>query len=131
MSIKYVKYLSIFILILLPFISKADQLAYINRKQAAKTVKYLKNNKVKEIVLFCGCCESDVKKKIHVINVFYRYTGYENYYEVVIDGYDEAGHGYSEAVDLAYVHIPVNNLWRCLGRMLRFECDPCTEPFAL
>lgn len=131
MKVTHIKYIIIIIFTLFPWVCKADQLAYITRKQAAKTAKYLKNNQVKEIVLFCGCCKDDVKKKIYVTNVFYRYTGYENYYEVVMEGYDETGYGYSEAVDLAYVHIPINNSWRCLGRMLRFDCDPCTEPFTL
>ena len=131
MKLNPIYHIVIFILVLLPLVSKADQLAYITKNQAAKTVKYLKNNKVKEIVLFCGCCEKDVKKKISITNVFYRYTNYENYYEVVIEGYDDTGHSYTESLDLAYVHIRTGNVWSCLGRMMRFKCDPCTDPFML
>lgn len=109
---------------------QADQLAWITKDQAEQTVKYIKDNDIKHIILFCGCCDKDVKKKVKVSKVFYRQTENPSYYEVVISGEvtgtDET---VNEGVDLAYTFINKDGMAACLGKELGFECDPCTKPF--
>ena len=118
------------ILIVLNFsTAKADQLAWITKDQAEQTVQYFNDNDIKAIVLFCGCCDKDVKMKISVDKVFYRKTENPDYYEVVIQGNAADGSRINEGVDLAYVHILRGSKWRCLGKELGFKCDPCTKAF--
>ena len=120
------------LIILLIFIytqAKADQLAWITKEQAEKTIEFFELNEISEVVLWCGCCDNDIAQKISVTNIFFRYTGTDKFYEVVIEGIDEMGEEYSNAVDLAYVHIQAESLAYCLGLALEFECDPCAPPF--
>ena len=124
----------IFFLILILFVNKiafADQLAWITKEQAEKTVAYLKRSHVSEMVLWCACCDNDQKTKIHLTGVSYRKVESYDYYEVVITGTRADGSAVSESVDLAYVHLEVNGLWKCLGAIMHFDCDPCTQPFKL
>lgn len=109
----------------------ADQLAYITKEQAEQTVAYLTDNKITEVVLWCACCDSNPKIQVNISNIYYKYTGYENYYQVYIVGTTPGGEAVNEGVDLAYVHIKKKNKWYCLGKKLKFECDPCTKPFKL
>jgi hypothetical protein len=108
---------------------KADQLAWITKDQAEQTVQYFNDNDIKTIVLFCGCCDKDVKMKVSVDKVFYRKTENPDYYEVVIQGNASDGSRINEGVDLAYVHVLRDSKWRCLGKELGFKCDPCTKAF--
>lgn len=126
------KKIYIFTIILLVFLVqnvKADQLAWITKDQAEQTVQYFKDNDIKTVVLFCACCDKDIKMKVTVDKVFYRKTENPDYYEVVIQGTAEDGSRINEGVDLAYVHIKHDSKWRCLGKELGFQCDPCTKPF--
>lgn len=107
----------------------ADQLAYITEAQAKTTVAFLQEYEVKFVLFWCACCTNDTKEKIMIEEVSYRHTGYENYYEVVIKGKDSKGKPIETAVDLAYVHVRVNNIAKSLGKVLGFECDPCTDYF--
>ena len=107
----------------------ADQLAYVTEAQAKIAVKYLTDNKVTEVIAWCACCEGETKTKVQVTKVSYRYTGYEKFYEVVIEGTTSEGKKFNEAVDLAYVHIKVGKRAKCFGKLLKFECDPCTPSF--
>jgi hypothetical protein len=113
--------------ILLSFYAKADQLAYITQAQAEAAVEMLKVKT--ELMLFCGCCEGDDKKYIRVMNVAYRHTGHENYYEVVVDGYDQNDLPISRPVDLAYVFTNDKGIASCVGKQLGFACDPCQNLF--
>lgn len=132
---KPMKTLSLFFAIIIIFISasqtKADQLAYITKKQAKETANYLKNNYVNEVVLYCGCCENVEKLKLKVLNATYRYTGYQKFYEVVLELEDKNGYYSTTAVDLAYVHINNGDEWVSLGKVMGYECDPCVKPFKL
>ena len=53
----------------------------------------------------------------------------EEYYQVVLVGKTRDGQTITEELDLAYVHVNINGEARCLGAVLAYECDPCTEPF--
>jgi len=112
------------------FSVKADQLAYLTKEQADKAVNYLL--KLEFVIEYCGCCEDDYQKFIYFNDVYSKHTGYENYYEVylTIENYD--GTIRSQTIDLAYIHVQTDDgLAHCLGLVLGFECDPCTEPFEI
>lgn len=111
--------------------SFADQLAYITKEQAEMTVAYFTDKGIEEVALWCACCDKDLKVKVAVVNVYYKYTGYEKYYQVYITGTTLKGKFIDEGVDLAYVHVRKGKRWYCLGKELGFECDPCTKPFKL
>jgi|688.fasta_scaffold80928_1 hypothetical protein len=108
---------------------KADQLALIDKANAIKAVEFLRLNS--DVVLFCGCCDGDIKKKIHVYQAIYKQDPkYKEYYEVSIT-YEYQGDSIAgwEPLDLAYVHTKINGLWTPLGKVIGMECDPCVEPF--
>ena len=121
-----------FVFILLTFFVtylKADQLALIDKANAIKAVQFLRLNS--DVVLFCGCCDGDIKKKIHVYQAIYKQDPkYKEYYEVSIK-YEYQGDSIAgwEPLDLAYVHTQINGLWTPLGKVIGMECDPCVEPF--
>jgi hypothetical protein len=119
------------IIILVSSCAFADQLAYITKEQAEKTIAYFNDKNIKEVVLWCACCDNNPKILVNVTNVYYKYTGYENYYQVYIAGSTPEGDVINEGVDLAYVHIKKKDKWYCLGKKLKFECDPCTKSFKL
>ena len=109
----------------------ADQLAWISEEQAQKTVQYIKDNNIKSVVLWCACCDNDSKMKIKVSRVSYKQVEGQPYYEVWLEGKDKEGKRLKQAVDLAYVHVKIEGEYNCLGKLLEFECDPCTKPFKL
>jgi hypothetical protein len=122
----------IFFILILVLASKlciADQLAYITKEQAEKTVQFIKDYGISKLILWCACCENDIPLKVEINKVFYRYTGYEEYYEIVVEGRKENGDYFASTVDLAYVHIQSGSKANCLGKELGFECTPCTIPF--
>ena len=109
--------------------STADQLAWITKEQAEKTVSYFEDENIGEVVLWCACCDNDPKIKVNVERVTYKKAADPAYYEVYIVGTTSDGRTINEPVDLAYVHIKRGGKWRCLGKELKFECDPCTKAF--
>ena len=36
-----------------------------------------------------------------------------------------------QEIDLAYVHVNIEDMFYCLGQQLGYECDPCIDPFEL
>lgn len=100
----------------------ADQLSYITQKQAADAVELLKNYDV--IFMYCGCCDDDEGEYVLINDVTMRHTGYEDYYEVVIE--KESSMGFVP-IDLAYVWIPVGEYALTIGTVLDLEHDPCVE----
>ena len=126
---KMKKLLCISIFLLTSYLAKADQLAWINEDQAKMTVQFFNEYGIDKAIFWCACCDGDTPLKIDITKVYYRYTGTEGFYEVVIEGKDENGNPVNEAVDLAYVHIPSGVKANCLGKELGFECSPCTAPF--
>ncbi len=126
------KKLIIIFIIALTGISFADQLAWITKEQAEQTVQYFETKEIKQVVLWCACCDNDPKTLIEVIKVYYKPASDVNYYEVYIEGTNPLiGAVFNQPVDLAYVHVKRGTKWRCLGKELKFECDPCTKSFRL
>lgn len=123
------------IIIFLLFISAkfiyADQLAWISEEQAQKTVQYIKDNNIKSVVLWCACCDNDSKMKVKITRISYKQVEGQPYYQVWLEGRDKDGKKLNQAVDLAYVHVKKEGEYNCLGKLLEFECDPCTKPFKL
>lgn len=107
--------------------SKADQLAYITKEQADKAVKFLQNQE--ELILWCACCDNDKKEKITVNKVYAEFVNYQHYFQVILEGKDENGKKVRIELDLAYVHFKKGKKAKCVGKALKFKCDPCTKPF--
>lgn len=125
-----------FIFVVLLFLgivnAKADQLAWITKAQAQKAVKLLK--KQRWLVLYCACCDGDEKKKVKIKNVTYRHPlmqgkPQKEYYTVVVTAKID-GKWKEMELDLAYAHVKKKRQAHCLGKVLGFECDPCTKPFS-
>lgn len=104
-------------------VCKADQLAYITKAQAKEATDFLKEQK--QVVLWCACCKNDKKELINIQNVDYTHTGHENFYQIYIT--DDQGKTHD--IDLAYVHYILGQKAYCVGKMLGYTCDPCTEAF--
>jgi len=110
----------------------ADQLAFLTKEQAEKTVAYFTDNDIKQVVLWCACCDHETKVKASITNVYYRKApDNSQYYEVVLQGTYLGSEKLDDAFDLAYIHVTRDGKWRCLGKELGFECDPCTKPFKM
>lgn len=121
--------IAIFILFFAVNLSYPDQLAWITKEQAEKTVNYLEENEISQVILWCACCDNDYRLLVNVSKVYFKPASDPKYYEVYIEGTKYSGGGFKDAVDLAYVHIQKGSKWKCLGAVLGFECDPCTKPF--
>jgi len=120
----------IFYVLVMVRVVHSDQLAWITLDQAKQTVAYFEDNDIEQVVLWCACCDNDVKTKVNVTKVFYRQVKESaGYYEFVIEGTYMGGEKLSDAFDLAYIHVARGSKWRCLGKELGFECDPCTKAF--
>jgi len=109
--------------LLLTIPAKADQLAYISKKQAKKAAKKIR--KMDYVYLYCGCCASSPKELVKVKKVDYAFANYENYYEVILTYTDKTGNTVTKAIDLAYVWTNKSNKIRTIGELLKLEHDPC------
>ena len=118
-------------LILISMSASADQLAYLTKAQADKAIKFLNDNQVCNMILWCACCEGEPMRKAKITKYYTRYTGYENYYEIVLEGQltDGEEEYINGPVDLAYVFLRAGTQAKCLGKLLNMKCDPCTLPF--
>ncbi|GAA4172485.1 MULTISPECIES: hypothetical protein [Sphingobacterium] len=116
-----------FVLLCTAFFSKADQLSALTQAQAEKAVGYLKKEAV--VVLWCSCCDNETPKKVTVNEVFFKKDSDGKYYSVILKGRDESGKEVEEYLDLAYVFVKKGKKAKSLGKVLKFECDPCTKPF--
>lgn len=123
--------LAAFLLVLAAGTTFSDQLAWITKDQAKQTVAYFTENEIDRVVLWCACCDNDTKMIVEVEHIRYKKAEDPNYYQIYIEGVSTKGKNVNYAVDLAYVHIKRDGLWRCLGTELGFECDPCTKAFRL
>lgn len=124
------KLLILFVALFLSAPVFADQLAWLTKEQAEKTQKWLDKHPLKQVVLWCACCDGDAKVKVRVTKYEIRpVEGQPDYYELIIIGKTSTGEMVNTGVDLAYVHIPVKGKARCLGKEIGLECDPCTRPF--
>jgi hypothetical protein len=120
-------FISLLIVFTLSIEARADQLAYISKDQAEKAVELLSEQK--EIVLWCACCEGNIRQKVSISKVYFQYTGYENFYCVMLEAIDENGNKITEELDLAYVHFRIGSKAYNVGHTLGLACDPCTIPF--
>ncbi|MCI0449103.1 MAG: hypothetical protein L0Y79_04855 [Chlorobi bacterium] len=111
--------------------SYSDQLAWITKEQAEKTVSYFEDEDISRVVIWCACCDNDPKIKVNVERISYKKADDPSYYEIYITGTTSDGRTISQPVDLAYVHVKRSGKWRCLGKELKFDCDPCTKAFKL
>lgn len=105
----------------------ADQLLNLIKIDALKAVKYLKQHK--EVLLWCGCCQDDLKWIIKVSDVVCVESHVEGLYTVAVISLDNAGNKIYNYLDLAYAHIRINERAYCIAKELGFEADPCTLPF--
>jgi len=111
-------------------LTKADQLAWLTKDEVTQAMDYINNNDIKEVILFCACCDKDVMEKVLVSKIYYRQVkGSKEYFEIVIEGATLETKPISKAVDLAYVHIKKDDKAVCLGLEMGFKCDPCITPF--
>jgi len=108
--------------------TQADQLAYLSKQQAEKAVAFLR--KQETIMDWCACCDNGKKTIIELSKVYYQFTGYEGYFEIMIEGKDAYGNELKQLIDLAYIHYKKGNKAYCVGRALGFKCDPCTNAFS-
>ena len=109
---------------------KADQLAVLTQSQAKQVEDLFKNNGIRQVILFCGCCENETPQKVNVERFYTKiFDASSNQYEFVIEGRTEGGKSIKESVDLAYTFLKTGTKAECLGKILSFECDPCTLPF--
>lgn len=121
------KAIIIILFLFMSVLAKADQLAWITLAQAKQAKAYLLEQK--EIKLWCACCDNDTLKSIKITKMYYKNVS-GSYYQVVVEGKDEKGNSVVEEIDLAYVHVKKDEKAYCLGKVLKFECDPCTEPLS-
>ncbi len=121
------KIILFFVLLSAVLVSKADQLQALTQVQAETAVAYLKKEPI--VILWCSCCDNQTPKKITVNEVFYKKYPDGKYYSVIVKGRDESGNEVEEYLDLAYVFVKKGNKAKSLGKVLKFECDPCTKPF--
>jgi hypothetical protein len=127
-------FFTLFIAATLSFGAKADQLAVVTLDQAISATEYLQTQEA--VILWCACCEGDPMSAVMISDVYYQEWGAdengEMLYTVHINGVDQDG---NEVVgldlDLAYVHVVIENMAYCLGTQLGMICDPCVEPFSL
>lgn len=143
------------ILLTLPTLSIAQcQLCYLNAEQAQKAKEYLEIKK--EIILYAGCSNDEVARKVLIEKVSFRpVKDKTGYYEIFVEGsiqatfniYQQRTSNYSPqnlpfdgVIDIAYAHVRAGgyrdpqsgeSIWdaTCLGIYLGYDCDPCVDPF--
>jgi len=103
--------------------AKADQLSYITKEQAKKARKEIR--KMDYVYLFCGCCDDEIAEQVKVVKVKFKFTGYENYYQVILTYKDKTGSVFGEGIDLAYVWSNRDNKNQTIGELLAFEHFTC------
>lgn len=113
---------------------KADQLQIITKEQAIKAVELIK--KQQKIVNWCSCCEAEsVGSEFIVIavrNVYLKINDLtsteESNYIVVVQGINLNDNTvYSEEIDLAYLHIGINNNSLTVAEALNIPFRKCND----
>ncbi|HHP7242589.1 MAG TPA: hypothetical protein ACFCUD_13015 [Cyclobacteriaceae bacterium] len=107
------------------FLAKADQLAYLSKKEAKKAYRIMK--KMDYLYLYCGCCDNDPVVIAAVIKAEVKITDYENYYEVVLTYKNPFGEIVTHGVDLAYVWTINKGKPITVGELMKLEHDPCNK----
>lgn len=127
-------FFTLFIAASLSFSAKADQLAVLTLDQAVTATEYLQTQEA--VLLWCACCEGDPMSAVMISEVYYQEWGTDEngeiLYTVHINGIDQDGlEVVGRELDLAYVHVVLENIAYCLGIQLGMTCDPCVEPFSI
>jgi hypothetical protein len=104
---------------------KADQLEWISKTDAQNAAELIRNTDF--VFLYCGCCDNSPVRKAFVTNVDIIYTGFENYYSLLLYYTDEDGQAHSETLDLAYVWMYFEMEKYTVGQLLGLEHDPCSS----
>lgn len=107
-------------------LSYADQLAYNSKEVAEEATAII--SKLNYVYLFCGCCSLVEPRKVKVVGVYYKHTGYENYYEVYLQYKDDSGEVKETPLDLAYVWKKKLFGYKTIGQLMNLEHDPCVKP---
>ena len=102
---------------------KADQLSYLSKKEAKKGRRVI--NRLDSVILFCGCCDENVIEVARVVKVEVKFTGYENYYEIILTYKDNKNNLQTMGIDLAYVWSNKNKKLQTIGQIINLEHDPC------
>jgi hypothetical protein len=126
MILKY--FFTLLIALTFSTVAKADQLEILTLEQAVAATEYLQSEEM--VFLWCACCEGEEPRAVLITEVNYQSVG-ENQYSVYIKGVDTEGNEINEYIDLAYVHVVIENMVYCLGTTLGYECDPCVDPFSM
>lgn len=127
-------FFTLLIAALLSFSAKADALEVLTLDQAISATEYLETQEA--VILWCACCEGDVMSAVFISEVYYQEWGTdengETLYTVYINGIDQDGNEVvGLALDIAYVHVVIENIAYCLAIELGIPCEPCTEPFSI
>ncbi len=69
------------------------------------------------------------KEKITVDQVYSEFVNNQHYFQVILEVKDESGKKVHIELDLAYVHFKKGKKAQCVGKALKFKCDPCTKAF--
>ncbi len=111
-------------LLLAVCVAKADDLQYMTQQQAISTLQLLQNHKY--VLLYCSCCAGEKEMRyVKLKRTYCQYTGYEEYYQVFVEGVDQNGNVVSEPIDLAYSYIKKKKKAACIGLELNYFCMPC------
>jgi hypothetical protein len=128
MKNSFINYFYLLILtVILPSISKADQLSVLPRNKAEKAAQFLA--KQESIIKFCGCCENDSKDVYFVKNVYIEQFADTKDYQIIVEAISEGMEEIKGWIDLAYTHINKGGVAVCVALELGLDCDPCIKPF--
>jgi len=105
--------------------SFADDLRWISKVNAQRAADFFKQ--IKEVTLYCGCCDGDVAQEVEVLGAEVKFTGHQQFYEVYVT-YDYRGETKTVAVDLAYVWVKTAEGFKTVGEVLEIEHYPCDPP---
>lgn len=104
-------------------ISQAAQLAFLPKEKAYKSLLYIKNNNITEMLLL-DACQGTKPVKLGIDKVVSDYTGTQNFFQICVI---TKSFEYKK-LDLAYVFVKSESeTWVNLGKLLGFECFPCIE----
>lgn len=125
------KILLLLLLCCLGLIAKADQRLYLSWVEASKFLSYLNENKIKQVVIWCGCCDNESQRLITNTSYFIRKADDGEHYQLVLSGKLVAsGSHISNAFDLTHIWINKDFKAENLAVLLSAEnVDPCAPAF--
>lgn len=103
-------------LALLPSFAQADQAAYISKDKADIAANILRSTSA--IRHYCQPCGDKQWTEESINSVKSEDTGYENYWQVLING---------KGIDLAYVYLETDGGWQNMAIMLAIEVSDVAQ----